>query len=70
MATPFVQGRLRREPLTVRIDSSCAACRRRLAFDLTDQLECAMIDAPDSLLVFEPELDWSTFAAPTIVNDY
>lgn len=70
MATPFVQGRLRGTPLTVTIASACAWCARALRFELTDALEWRLLDAPDTMLVFEPEIDWTTFTAPTIVHDY
>jgi len=29
-----------------------------------------MDEGPPSPLVFEPSIDWTTFRAPTIVNDY
>ncbi|HYU80211.1 MAG TPA: hypothetical protein VEK56_14575 [Vicinamibacterales bacterium] len=56
--------------MTVRIESACASCGAELALDLTDQLEWKVLRGPDLLLVFEPEIDWSRFKAPTILNDY
>ena len=70
MATPFVQGRLRNQPLTVTIASACAACGREFTLALSDRGTWNLHTAPASLLVFEPAVDWSTFTAPTIVNDY
>jgi hypothetical protein len=70
MATPFVQGRLRGTPLTVTMASACSWCNRPLRLEVTDALDWRLLDAPESMLVFEPEIDWSTFTGPTIVHDY
>jgi len=70
MATPFVQGRLRGGDVEVRIDSRCGACGRALRIDVSSRLEWRVRRGPDSILVFEPEIQWSAFSAPTIVHDY
>ena len=70
MATPFVQGRLRKTPLTVTIDSRCALCQTHLCIDVSDRMECRVRAGTDTILVFEPSVDWTTFKAPTIVRDY
>jgi hypothetical protein len=70
MATPFVQGRLRNEKLSVRIDSQCAECHTPLEIDVSERMEWAVRSGTDRILVFEPSIDWSTFKQPTIVRDY
>lgn len=65
-----MQGRLRGQALTVTIDSACAACGQTLSLDLSDRLEWRIKAGPDTILVFEPDIDWATFKAPTIVDDY
>ena len=70
MATPFVQGRLRKEGLTVRIDSQCGLCRARLALDVSDGMQWQVRAGEDTILAFEPSIQWAAFKGKTIVRDY
>jgi hypothetical protein len=70
MATPFVQGRLRKQALSIGIDSECAHCAAHLRIDVSDAMECQVREGPETILVFEPSIDWAVFKAPTIVRDY
>jgi hypothetical protein len=65
-----VQGRLRSIDLAVRIDTSCAHCGAALRIDVSSRLDWRVRRGPASILVFEPEIDWSAFSAPSIIYDY
>lgn len=67
MAAPFVEGRLRNEPLTVEIESSCAHCNEPIAIRVDSELRYESSAAP---MIFEPRLDWSAFRDPNIINQY
>jgi hypothetical protein len=34
------------------------------------ELNCRIVQGGPGLLVFEPEIDWSTFTDPTIIDGY
>ena len=70
MATPFVQGRLRGEPLSVEIESRCACCGRELRLTVDGDMVTEVHSEGAEPLVFEPHVDWASFHAPTIVDDY
>jgi hypothetical protein len=65
-----VQGRLRGEKLTVRIESQCHHCSRPLALEVDEELHWRVLTAGASPLLFEPDVDWSRFKAANIVHDY
>jgi hypothetical protein len=70
VATPFVQGRLRESALSVEIISSCAHCGDPIRLEVDSELNIQVIEGGPKPLVFEPEIDWSTFAEPNIINAY
>ncbi|HSP33471.1 MAG TPA: hypothetical protein VLU46_04045, partial [Thermoanaerobaculia bacterium] len=67
IAAPFVEGRLRRQTLTIDIDTQCVHCARKIAISIDSELR---YDAPPGVLVFEPRVDWSTFGEPNIIRHY
>ncbi len=70
MATPFVQGRLRKEILEIKITTACAHCGRGLNIHLDSNLNARVEETGATPLFFEPQLDWSTFTGRTIIADY
>jgi len=56
--------------MSASVRSECAACHTALAFTVDSDFRSRMDEGPASPLVFEPSIDWTTFRAPTIVNDY
>ena len=80
MATPFVQGRLRgeplmtqrgtNEPLAVEIESECKHCGRSLHLTVDSDLRWSVGEDDAKPLVFEPQVDWQQFTAPNIIHDY
>ncbi len=70
MATPFVQGCLRAEPLTVEIQTACAHCGQPIQIAVDGDMRYR-VQTPDAEpLIFEPDLDWATFAEPNIIHAY
>ena len=70
MATPFVQGRLFGEELSVEIRTECGCCGKSMHLTVTSDLRYEVHDAGAEPLVFEPELDWSCFTDPNIIHGY
>jgi hypothetical protein len=70
MATPFVQGRLRQSPLEVEIHTACAHCDSPLEIVVDSDLNHRRVTDDAAPLVFEPEIDWSRFKDPNIIDGY
>lgn len=70
MATPFVQGRLREESLSVSIRTECAHCGRPMRIEVDSELRCRVEDAGAEPLVFQPQINWATFSEPNIIAAY
>ncbi len=70
MATPFVQGQLRHEPLTIQIKTSCAHCGQSILIEVDQDLHYKVNTPGADPLIFEPQLDWDTFAEPNIIHAY
>ncbi len=65
-----MQGRLRREKLTVRIDSECGHCGRPLRMTVDQDLGWTVGSEGAEPLLFEPSVDWETFTGPDIIEVY
>lgn len=70
MATSFVQGRLRGEKLSVRIDSECKHCSRPLLLEVNEELAWNVVSEGTSPLLFEPDMNWQAFSGANIIHDY
>lgn len=70
MATPFVQGRLRGKALSVDIETNCECCGRTLRLGVNSDMVTEIRSEGAEPLVFEPHVDWASFRAPTIIDDY
>ena len=67
---PFVQGHLRREPLTVRIDSECAHCERPLRLEIGSDLRYTVAPEAVRALVFVPLVNFERLRASSIIDDF
>jgi hypothetical protein len=65
-----VQGRLRNENLSVKIESECAHCGKKLHLTLDSELMWSHEEVDANPLVFEPDVDWSHFKGVNIIHDY
>ncbi len=68
--TPFVQGRLSGKLVTAAVRSRCAACDAPIEFTVDSEFDWRIDVGPAAPLIFQPSIDWATFKAPTIINDY
>ncbi len=65
-----MQGRLRQESFEVEIYTRCACCNREMRLTVNTDLESRVHTAGAIPLVFEPQVDWSTFTDPSIIHRY
>ena len=65
-----MQGRLRNERLSVKIDSECAHCGQNIHLIFDTELAWSVGKNDTDLLVFEPEVDWRHFKGANILHDY
>jgi hypothetical protein len=67
---PFVQGHLRREPLTVTFRSECAHCSRPLAMRIDSDLGYDITTPGAVPLVFLPLVNFAKLKADSIIDDF
>ena len=65
-----MQGHLRKSPLEVEIKTSCAYGGEAMELVVDSELNYRIPNDGPSPLVFEPEIDWSEFKDPTIIDGY
>jgi hypothetical protein len=65
-----VQGHLRKSYLEVEIKTTCAHCGEAIELVVDSELNYRIEKGGSSPLVFEPEVDWSEFKDPTIIDGY
>lgn len=72
IATPFVQGGLRKEPLSFEIETECAHCGQPLHLTIDSDLRYQVPEADEGAepLVFQPLIDWATFTEPNIIDAF
>jgi hypothetical protein len=69
-ATPFVQGQLRNEGLSVIVESECAHCGRSMTIDITSDLAYHAHGGGDGPIVFVPDVNVGALEAPSIIDDF
>ena len=70
MATPFVQGRLREEHLSVVVSTECAHCGRLMRIEVDSELRCRVGEEEAEPLVFEPHINGAPFSDRNIIHAY
>jgi len=65
-----VQGRLTGNALEVEIVTSCAHCGRGMEIVVDSDLDYRVVEGGEAPLVFEPDVDWSQFRDPNIIDGY
>ena len=67
---PFVQGQLRGEPLSVRIESECAHCHRPLHLEIDSRLNFRVEESEADPRVFAPMVDFDKLEEPSIIDAF
>ena len=70
MATPFVQGKLRNEPLSFDVESECACCKEPIHFQMSHDLSFTLADPGSAPVFFVPIVDFTRLKAPSIVERF
>ena len=70
MATPFVQGRLWGQTLSVTIETTCGHCDRPMRITVDSDMRYEVHNPGADPLVFMPDVDWQTFTEPNIIHAY
>jgi len=65
-----VQGHLRKSPVEVKIKTACAHSGEAIELVVDSELNYRIERGGPTPLVFEPDIDWSTFKDPTIIDGY
>jgi hypothetical protein len=70
IATPFVQGQLRGEPLTFEIETECAHCARRIRIQMDNQLNYTVQGKDAAPLILAPMVDFDRLRDPSIIDAF
>jgi hypothetical protein len=70
VATPFVQGRLREETLSVAVHTECACCALPIDLEIDSDLGCRVLSDGASPLLTVPVVDVRRLEAPNIIDDF
>ena len=64
-----MQGQLRKEPVSVLVETSCAQCGQPLRLTVDDQLAYRFDGAPEPIL-FVPQVDFTRLKDPSIIDAF
>lgn len=70
MATPFVEGRLRKDRVEIEVTSECRVSGREIRLWIDSDMHHEILTPRAAPYLFEPHIDWQTFRAPNIIQDY
>ena len=70
MATPFVQGQLRGEPLHFDIQTKCGHCGRPLRIEIDSELGYSLPEKAADPLIFVPSVDFDRLEDPNIIDAF
>jgi hypothetical protein len=68
--TPFVQGRLREEEVSITVDTECAHCRRPMQLTIDSSMNRRCPEADCRPVIFVPEVDFSRLECPSIIEAF
>jgi hypothetical protein len=69
-ATPFVQGRLREEDVSISVISECAHCKRPMHLEIDGDMNWNSPDGDCSPIIFVPDVDFRTLKDPDIIDAF
>ncbi len=70
IATPFVQGQLRTQRLTVAVETECAHCARPLHIELDSDLNYTVMERDAEPLLLVPMVDFDKLQDPSIIDAF
>jgi hypothetical protein len=70
LATPFVQGRLRNEKLTVTVRTECAHCKTPMVITIDSDRNIMAKDSDSKPMVFVPDVDLLNLKEESIINAF
>ena len=70
IATPFVQGRLRNESLSVTVETECRHCGEPISIEIDQDLKYNINTGAKEALVFAPFVDLEKIAEPSIIDGF
>jgi hypothetical protein len=65
-----VQGRLRKEYLSVVIETECKHCGQAMRIGVDSDMQISTHDDRNKPWVFMPDVEWSSFTERTIIDAY
>jgi hypothetical protein len=65
-----VQGQLRKETVSVEIETHCRHCNRTLHITMDGGMDVSVREPEAAPLVFMPDVDWTNFKGPSIIDPY
>jgi lactam utilization protein B len=65
-----VQGRLRKESISVTVDTVCTHCDHPITIMIDSEMNVEVAQENASLHIFDPQIDWESFSAPNIIHDF
>ena len=70
IATPFVQGQLRGEPLSFVVATECGHCGQPLHLEIDSELAYRVVEAEAEPLVYAPLVDFKKLEEPSIIDRF
>lgn len=70
MATPFVQGRLRQQPVSITVETRCEHCLEPMTLTIDDDMNFSVEQSEAEPMIFTPDVDVYDVEAPSIVDDF
>ena len=70
LATPFVQGRLRNEALSVTVRTECAHCKEPMEMTIDSDLTITVKDSESRPMAFMPDVDLLDLKEESIINAF
>jgi len=65
-----VQGRLKKEYLSVVVETECKHCGREMRINVDSDMKISILDDGTKPLVFMPDVVWNNFAGQNIIDAY
>jgi hypothetical protein len=70
MASPFVQGQLRKKPVSMTVKTQCAHCAEPMSLKITSNLECEILAGGAEPIIFVPHIDFDKLTDPSIIDAF